>query len=102
MLSIIGLLPRPFSRACRGALVNETRGAVESQYSPACILPLYSPRPCFVLLASTYQSALLSSPTVSDRFLPRSPQHGFNATCVERFTRYMRLVGSGCALPHRL
>jgi hypothetical protein len=24
--SVIGLLPRPFSRACRGALVNETRG----------------------------------------------------------------------------
>jgi len=55
------------------------------------ILPLYSPRPCFVLPASTYQSALLSSPTVSDRFLPRGPQHGFNATCDERRTRYMRL-----------
>jgi hypothetical protein len=26
----------------------------------------------------------LSSPTVSDRFLPRGPQHGFNATCDER------------------
>jgi len=32
------------------------------------ILPLYSPHPCFVLPASTYQSARLSSPTVSDRF----------------------------------
>jgi hypothetical protein len=29
-------------------------------------------------------SALLSWPTVSDRFLPRGPQHGFNATCDER------------------
>lgn len=48
------------------------------------ILPLYSPRPCFILPASTFQSALLSSPTVSDRFLPRGPQHGFNATCDER------------------
>jgi hypothetical protein len=38
----------------------------------------------FVLPASTYQSALLSSPTVSDRFLPRGPQHGLNATCDER------------------
>ena len=28
----------------------------------------FSPRPCFVLPASTYQSALLSSPTVSDVF----------------------------------
>jgi hypothetical protein len=48
------------------------------------ILPLYSARLCFVLPALTYQSALLSSPTVSDRFLPRGPQHGFNATCDER------------------
>jgi hypothetical protein len=38
----------------------------------------------FVLAGSTYQSAPLSSPTVSDRFLPRWPQHGFNATCDER------------------
>ena len=39
----------------------------------------------FVLPASTYQSALLSSPTVSDRFLPRDPQHGFNAQPWVRF-----------------
>jgi hypothetical protein len=38
----------------------------------------------FVLPASTYQSALLSSPTLSERFLPRGPQHGFNVTCDER------------------
>ena len=60
------------------------RSACGGPNSPTRILPLYSPRPCFVLPASTYQSALLSSPTVSDRFLPRGPQHGFNATCDER------------------
>src|ERR1700731_208166 len=32
-------------------------------------------------MLETHISALLSSPTVSDRFLPRGPQHGFNATC---------------------
>jgi hypothetical protein len=35
-------------------------------------------------MLETHISALLSSPTVSDRFLPRGPQHGFNATCDER------------------
>ena len=48
------------------------------------ILPLYSPRPCFVLPASIYQSALLSSSTVSDRFFHEarnraSMQHVTNA-----------------------
>ena len=35
-------------------------------------------------MLETHISALLSSPTVSDRFLPRGPQHGFNATRDER------------------
>ena len=56
----------------------------------------------FVLPASTYQSALLSSPTVSERFLPRGPQRGFNATCDERWNTLRRLDRLGCALPHRL
>jgi len=33
---------------------------------------------------------------------PGSIPHLFNATCDERGTRYMRLDGPGCALPHRL
>ena len=60
------------------------RSACGGPNSPTRILPLYSPHPCFVLPASTYESALLSSLTVSDRFLPRGPQYGFNATCDER------------------
>src|SRR6266550_2470175 len=78
LLQLVGCRPVTPSKARSG------RSACGGPNSPTRILPLYSPDPCFVLPASTYQSAPLSSPTVSDRFLPRGPQHGFNATCDER------------------
>ena len=51
-------------------------------HAPARILPLYSPRPCFVLPASTYQSALLSSPTVPIVFF----QEARNMASMQRVT----------------